>query len=1022
MKKRILLALLLGVLPLTGCNPTSSSTSSGSTTPETSTSETAQPVLVSQITLSASKTELIEGESVQLEAVVLPEDASDKALVYQSSDPSVATVSETGLVTAIKEGKAIITAESADAGEAKATIEITVTRKVVLVSEISLTAEKTELIEGDTVQLTATVLPEDADDKGLVYSSSDVQVATVSESGLVTALKEGIVTITAESADEGNAQTTIQITVKRKIILVSDINLTAEKTEITEGDTLQLNATVLPENADNKGLVYTSSDDKIATVSETGLVTALKEGKVTITAESADPGNAKATIDLTILRKIVLVSEIELTADKTEIEEGETVQLKATVLPENADNKALVYSSSEPAVATVSESGLVTAIKEGKATITAESADAGEAKTTIEITVNKKIILVTNIALSTEKTELFVGETTKISAVVTPEEATDKAVTFESLTPDIASVSEDGLVAALAKGTAKIAVRSADGNATAELTLTILEKDIPYLANLLGESRSLELLHSSKGTYALNETSYDWNTYSDGATQINTKVNGVLSEQVLYAMEGTSLYALDLKQGSNPSVSKDLIGTVGNEFTQEMADGYTKAFSLNGVSTVSTLALNYLTSEYFNNKEVTYSSVAEGSITTYRGETSYEEATKGEYYENFFALSFDEEGKLTSFILTVDIYDATGYDFETHSLKADAVKLGRSIAVKASVSYEERVAETADRLQEADFRPTEYEIVTTGSAWHPNNTLYVGDRVPVEVKVLAPAVHLPLDFRIEDEDIGNPSVLHLEKINGIYYITAAEAGQSTLTIRDQFDNTKSVTINVTEVPPTKIEIRANALTELEEGQSSDYMVEVSPYSTVDKSFTAEFLTPEMGNYAEIKVDLTRSCFTLTAKEIEADQQVTVIVKSTVDPSVKTEITVTIKDKPAPVTTPLDEFKASVVGNRYNYSSLHDIYFTSTTEGYVKLYGGNVYTFNWTVEEVDGFSDYRLIFTNVVQTAGSNTRYVFTGEDSPYYKPESPRESFSNTFAKDGQVCRPFFEMNGDYVKRDFKLK
>ena len=113
MKKRILLALLLGLLPLTGCNPTSSSASSGSTTPETSTSETTQPVLVSQITLSASKTELIEGESVQLEAVVLPEDASDKALVYQSSDPSIATVSESGLVTAIKEGKATITAESA---------------------------------------------------------------------------------------------------------------------------------------------------------------------------------------------------------------------------------------------------------------------------------------------------------------------------------------------------------------------------------------------------------------------------------------------------------------------------------------------------------------------------------------------------------------------------------------------------------------------------------------------------------------------------------------------------------------------------------------------------------------------------------------------------------------------------------------------------------------------------------------------------------------------------------------------
>ena len=151
-------------------------------------------ILAEQVFLNIEDAEITIGESVQLEATVMPEDTTDKTIIWTSSDEKVVSVSENGLVTAVSEGFTIITATC---GEVSATCVITVSAPIIEAEKIVLNLESAELNIGETVQLEATILPEDTTDKSLSWNSSDPNVATVSDNGLVKAISAGTVIITA---------------------------------------------------------------------------------------------------------------------------------------------------------------------------------------------------------------------------------------------------------------------------------------------------------------------------------------------------------------------------------------------------------------------------------------------------------------------------------------------------------------------------------------------------------------------------------------------------------------------------------------------------------------------------------------------------------------------------------------------------------------------------------------------------------------------------------------------------------
>ena len=434
---------------------------------------------VASITLNITEKTLEEGETINLTASVLPANASNKSLAWTSSDENIATVDANGLVTAVKEGTATITAKATDGSNVSAKCTIKVKAPVVLVEGITLNATEQTLTEGETFALTASVTPENATNKSLAWTSSDENVATVDANGLVTAVKEGTATITAKANDGSNASAQCTITVKAAVVLVEGITLNATEQTLTVGETFALTASVLPENATNKSLVWTSSDENVATVDANGLVTAVKEGTATITAKANDGSNVSAKCTIKVKAAVVLVEGITLNATEQTLTEGETFALTASVTPENATNKNLAWTSSDENVATVDANGLVTAVKEGTATITAKANDGSNVSASCTITVNAAVVLVEGITLNATEQSLTVGDTFALTAGVAPENATNKSLAWTSSDENVATVDANGLVTAVKEGTAIITAKANDGsNVSASCTINVSDSFI----------------------------------------------------------------------------------------------------------------------------------------------------------------------------------------------------------------------------------------------------------------------------------------------------------------------------------------------------------------------------------------------------------------------------------------------------------------------------------------------------------------------------------------------------------------
>ena len=412
---------------------------------------------VTSVTLNKTSLALTEQETFQLSATVSPDNATDKTVTWSSSNTAIATVSSNGLVTAVQEGSATITAK---AGDKTATCTVTVSKKVIPVTSVSLNKTSLALTEQETFQLSATVSPDNATDKTVTWSTANAAIATVSENGLVTAVAEGSATITAKAGDK---TATCAVTVSKKVIPVTSVTLNKTSLTLTEQETFQLSATVSPDNATDKTVTWSSSNTAIATVSQDGLVSAIAVGSTTITATA---GEKKATCTVTVSRKVVPATSITLDYVNIEMAKGKMVTLHATVLPEDATDKAVTWKSSNTTVATVSNNGNVTAIKAGSATITASIGGLSAS------CVVKVIIPVTSITLNITSKTLKENETLKLTATVKPTDATNPSVTWTTDNPSIATVDNIGTVTALSEGTAIITATAGEMTATCTIKVS----------------------------------------------------------------------------------------------------------------------------------------------------------------------------------------------------------------------------------------------------------------------------------------------------------------------------------------------------------------------------------------------------------------------------------------------------------------------------------------------------------------------------------------------------------------------
>jgi uncharacterized protein YjdB len=416
------------------------------------------PILVSGITLSSSTINLTPEQTSQLTANILPVNASNKTLSWASSNPSVATVTN-GIVTAITLGSATITASSADGSNLSATATVTVSSTPTIpVSGITLSQTSATLRPTNILSLTTTIVPSNATNKTVTWSSNSSS-ATVNSSGVVTAVSAGSAIITA-TCDGITATCAITIT-----ILVSSVSISPSSCSINMGLTKSLVSNILPSNATNKIVTWSSTNSAVATVNTFGLVSAISPGTATIQVQTADGGFTASTV----VTVTIGVQSIILNATSIALLKGNTFQAVSTIVPSNATNKTISWASAMSNIATVSNAGLITGINNGTTIISAFSQD-GNKTTSIIVRVTTPV---TSVRLNQSSITLTRNTTYLLIPTISPTTVSNRNIIWSSSNSAIATVSLLGSVRAIAIGTAVITVQTIDGGFRASCTITV---------------------------------------------------------------------------------------------------------------------------------------------------------------------------------------------------------------------------------------------------------------------------------------------------------------------------------------------------------------------------------------------------------------------------------------------------------------------------------------------------------------------------------------------------------------------
>lgn len=324
-----------------------------------------EEIPVTGISITKTDENVYVGDNIKLTVSVIPENANNKNFTLKSLNEDVATIDEQGNVIAKAYGKARIMATSED-GEFTDICEFDVFEHV---TGVNINSSSLNLKIGEKKTLEAIVKPEGKTDGQIRWSSSDAEVAEVDDNGAVTAKAKGTAIITATTVD-GGYTASCEVRVYQP---VTSLDLNIKLLTLNTGEAQQLIATVFPVDADNKNVIWTSEDETIAKVDDTGKVTGIKAGQVWIYAESEDEGYRDGCL-VTVNQP---VTGLELNKSSITFNQiGDTEQLTATVLPEDATNKDVAWSSSNQSVAIVSN-GLVVCSGFGTAVIYATTVDGG---------------------------------------------------------------------------------------------------------------------------------------------------------------------------------------------------------------------------------------------------------------------------------------------------------------------------------------------------------------------------------------------------------------------------------------------------------------------------------------------------------------------------------------------------------------------------------------------------------------------------------------------------------------------
>lgn len=442
---------------------------------------------VDSIRFNTSSIRAFKNYETTIDYTVLPETATDKSITWTSSNEEIASVDENGKITLNSEGNVTIYAAANDGSGVISRIDVTVDTAVsdIIFNNIEPdidveTGEESynmEILVGIPTVVPVTVLPETASNKQLVWESDNNNInAGAAENG-----SDGRIYITNKD------NTTIRIypedgsdVIKYLNIIgkmpVRNLTLNMLNATIDLGDTLQLEYTIT-ENADNKDIIWTSSNTNIATVSNTGLIRSIAGGNATITATAADGSGVKASCDITC---VVLITDITFNEKTIELHVGSTYAFRKgditeggnyQIAPTTANVTQLNWYTSNDEIASINNNGEITAHKEGKIKVYAAATDNSGviASADVIVTVPSSQLLLSDYNLT-----LNVDQSYTLIATVTPDNTSIQNVEFTSLDPDIATVDSNGNITTISSGETSIFVRTLDTNISDKCDITVL--------------------------------------------------------------------------------------------------------------------------------------------------------------------------------------------------------------------------------------------------------------------------------------------------------------------------------------------------------------------------------------------------------------------------------------------------------------------------------------------------------------------------------------------------------------------
>lgn len=463
-------------------------------------------------------------------------------------------------------------------------------------------------------------------------------------------------------------------------IAVASVSLSQTSLYLEIGESYTLVATVLPDNATDKSVTWSSSEPSVATV-ENGKVTAVSGGTTTITATTSN--GKKVTCNVTVNEaapEIIDVTSISLNQTSLTLEIGESQTLTATVLPSNATDKSVTWSSSDNSVATVS-GGRVTAVDSGIATIIATTNNGKTA--TCSVTVNEplpEIIEATSISLSQTSLTLEVDESYTLTATVLPDNATDKSVAWMSVNENVAKV-VNGTIYAIGSGKTTIyATTSNNLNATCEV---IVNRNIPLQFIQLNGGKDINMLIGEQTTTTC--TGYPANTTD--SVKINVSNNGIIEVRIVDGV-----------------IYIDAVGSGSSKLTATSSSGLSVSINVNVYQYDCILPQTPFT---LRNYDYDYFTLYYANITSVEGSFStYDHILYGQC----IALELKIEGKITE-----KLYDPPKnfkITYEILNEESDVVASG--------------VLQTGTIYKYSDF-VIETSIYITGSFKSGNYTLELGD-------------------------------------------------------------------------------------------------------------------------------------------------------------------------------------------------------------------------------------------------------------------------------------------------------